>query len=432
MPVQYGYGCLDGQVNGLVLDEGKAFLVAVDLGAHIARHIYNSLRSVEYRTVEQIGTLEEAIKLGRNYDSDYKNRLATRTGEIGFREYFDIYIRLMFENMNQGFVHGNYVRPFYAPCDERIDGEQTDFQINGRIYKKTLTIMMLHWPALLVPRVPTFDGLNVLLTTSSASPYPGTSLIEYKAESSYAPTRGPAVEEKNQFNDRFGKELIIHEVLIFDHSRKFAREGSGSNLFLYDPRSRTFYTPYLDGSIFPGLTRDFVMRLIKGEFGETLNLKVQELNFDDKFIGDVAKHGGELFLTGSALGVVSARRLIVRNDKKSGTLTDYDIIEFERQPESPVSRIGDCYRCFSSGNGAEIKTKEGTVRMTEFSSWSVMFEVPKELATKAKEAYTSINGTRLDLPTDQILRSGKVIAITPRERRVVTKGDYDRRKKATV
>jgi branched-subunit amino acid aminotransferase/4-amino-4-deoxychorismate lyase len=409
VPVQYGYGCLDGIVNTLKMEGDRVFLSTVDAGAHFARHIYNSARSVLYQSKEEIGTLERAVAAGRAYDFGYPLSLETREGDMDFRAYHSLYLELVLENFRHGFVHGNYARPFYSPCDERKDGEESDFQINGRIYKKTFSIMMQHWPNLLGPRRPDFPGLNILLCRDSRSPFPGTSLIEYKAESGYAPTRGPAVEEKNRFNERFGDKLMIHDILLMDHGGAFVREASGSNLF-FIAQSGLVHTPSLDGSIFPGLTRDFVIRLIESEFGELSFLKMDAgcLNSRRIRIDDVrwlSEYGGEMFLAGTALGVIPVKRLVVPKKENPQAVDDYEVLEFRTGPDTKTALIQDCYKCFSVGDAFEVSEKGKRIQVNGFVSCPLLIEVPEHLRHRARDKLIPAG---LDMPLDQTMRSGKV------------------------
>ncbi|MFN7991309.1 MAG: aminotransferase class IV [Candidatus Micrarchaeia archaeon] len=419
VPVQYGYGCLDGMVNTLRTVGGDVFLSAVDAGAHFARHIYNSARSVLYKSPAETGTLEQAVRAGRSYDMDYPLSLETRAGPLGFKAYYGLYLKLMRENFAEGFVHGNYVRPFYAACDDRVDGTRSDFAINGRVYQKTFSMMMQHWPGILSPRHPDFPGLNILVCRESRCPAPGTSLIGFKSSSTYAPTRGPAVEEKNRFNDRFGQILTAHDILLYDHTMQAFREASGSNLFVVS-RDGTVYTPALDGSIFPGLTRDFVVRLIGSDAGAALGLRLREDDLGEGWLPHLSRDGGEVFFTGSALGVIPARRLILPRTKDPRDITDYDIHEFSAGVGTFASVISDCYRCFSIGDAFEVSYGRGKKALVrDFEEASLLFEVPRHLRDQASERFMKLDGTRpLDMPADQCLRSGRVAAVPPRNRRV--------------
>jgi branched-subunit amino acid aminotransferase/4-amino-4-deoxychorismate lyase len=421
VPVQYGYGCLDGIINTLKVDGGRVFLSTVDAGAHFARHIFNSVRSVLYKKAEEAGTLEQALSAGRAYDFGYPLSLETREGPMDLREYYSLYLSLVFDNMKQGFVHGNYVRPFYSPCDERKDGEESDFQINGRIYKKTFSIMMQHWPNILSPRHPDFPGLNVLLCRDSLSPYPGTSLIEYKHESSYAPTRGPAVEEKERFNALFGDKLKIHDILLMDYSGNHIREASGSNIFFIAP-SGFVHTPGLDGSIFPGLTRDFVLRLLKSKIGTELGFVVDDRHeYTQRVDLETARWfsmHGEMFLTGSALGIIPVKRLVVPKKENPQVLEDYEIMEFRTGQDTKTALIQDCYKCFSVGDAFEVSDGAKRVQVSEFASWPLLIEVPEHLRQRAIEKLVPQG---MDLPLDQTMRSGKVRPVPSKtERRIAS------------
>ena len=421
VPVQYGYGCLDGMVNTLKVVGDSVFLVAVDAGAHFARHIYNSARSVLFSTEEESGTLERAVDAGRSYDFSYPLVVEMKKGLLDLRTYYELYLKLMFENMQLGFVHGNYVRPFYCPSDQRKDGDPSDPQINGRAYEKTFSIMMLHWPNLLGPRSPTFPGLNILLARSSRSPYPGTSLIEFKAESSYAPTRGPAVEEKNRFNDRFGDKLTVHDILLLDHSGKHLREASGSNLFFIDNKG-TIITPSLDGSIFPGITRNFVIDLANRLEAEGFDYSFHNSYHHDAYIGLdqirlLSKFAGEMFLTGSALGVIPVKRLVIPKKDNPETLADYEVLDFKTGPDTRTALIQDCYSCVSVGDAFEVSANGKRVRIDEFASWPLLLEVPAPLGDKAKQL---LMPSGLDKPLDQTLRTGRVIPMASERTRIVT------------
>ena len=431
VPVQYGYGCLDGIVNALKADGERVFLSTVDAGAHFARHMFNSVRSVLYGKKDAAGTLEKAVSAGRAYDFGYPLSLETRDGPVDLRAYYQLYLSLVFENMRHGFVHGNYVRPFYSPCDERNDGEESDFAINGRVYKKTFSIMMQYWPGILAPRSPDFPGLNILLCRDSRSPYPGTSLIEFKHESSYAPTRGPAVEEKERFNALFGDKLRIHDVLLMDHSGRYVREASGSNVF-FIAQSGLVHTPALDGSIFPGLTMDFVTRLVRGEAGDVLGLLMDDdrcLKRGKIGVSDarwLSEHGGEMFMSGSALGIIPVRRLLVPKVDNPAGMDDYELLEFRTGPDTKTSLIRDCYSCTSVGSAFELEWKGRRMQADEFSSWPLLMEVPENLRRRAMDKFVP---TEPGLPLDQVMRSGRVRPV-PGNPRIVTQEDYRKLKAA--
>ncbi len=403
---QYGYGCLDGMVNTLRVDgNGNVFLSAVDAGAHFARHLYNAAKSVLFR--DDVDTLEEALRAGRAYDFSYPVSLPAGTGILSLKRYYELYLMAMFTNMGNGFVNPNYVRPFYGPSETRLDGVENDFSIDGSAYSGRFTIMSMYWPGILGPRKPEFEGGNVLLTTRSTSPHPEGSFIQFKHASGYALTRGPAVAEKVAFNRRFGSAVMAHDILLLDPGRQYITEASGSNLFLL--HNGMAMTPVADGSIFPGLSRDILLRFIR-MFGEQLGIdRVSEGDITLEATRRMAAEGAELFFAGSALGIFPVKTLIVpKHGKPSDKLDDYEMMEFRTGTDTKTAVLRDMYRCFSIGRGFEVLPEKlngtGARECREFTSWPLLMEVPKELRTKAVEMLTL--GT--NLPFDQQLPSNKV------------------------
>ncbi len=93
----------------------------------------------------------------------------------------------------------------------------------------------------------------------------------------------------------------------------FVAEGSGENLFAV--RDDVLYTPTLDSSILPGITRDSVMK-IAAEFG--LPVKEMKLQREFLYLAD------ELFFTGTAAEVTPIRSVdrIVIGSGSRGPITE--------------------------------------------------------------------------------------------------------------
>ncbi|MGV8084980.1 MAG: aminotransferase class IV [Candidatus Bilamarchaeum sp.] len=415
--MQYASGCLDGMVHSVGLNsEGVPFVAIPDFYRHLARHMRNSRASV---LLEPVSDLESAYSLGLEGKSEV--RLPFGHGrELTFEDYQRLYLRYLFASMDEGRVDLNYSRPFYfvtdAVSNPTLLGPDNSFAIDPTIYDKSLALMFERWPALLAPRDPEFAGLTVLLTDVSLSPAPGTSFIEYKSSSSYQPSRGRAVKLKNEINARFASELgfMVNDVLLLDHTGKFVREASGSNCFILRPDG-SMTTPRTDGSIFPGLTRQFVFDLAETEVGQKLNLKITQENLYAEALQGGVKTS-TLFLTGSALGLIPVRRLLIPKVPNPQTKDDFRVVEFA---VSNLSRIiADCYRAFSLGFGFEVETTNGRAR-ADMSNRTLRVELDRDMHEKAVEFYRQ----KRDAPLDMIMRSSAVRTIEPRLNRVATRSN---------
>ncbi|MBI5051535.1 hypothetical protein HZC08_02130 [Candidatus Micrarchaeota archaeon] len=432
--VEYGFGCLDGFVSSLVSHEEKLYASFVDLGAHVARHLMNSNRVVNSRTIGEVGTLEEAIRGGRDY-SYSASMLSPARGTLDFETYTTLFLKMIFENMKLGFAVPNYHRPFYCPSDLRLDALQIDPRIAASLYEGLFSVMSLYWPDILGPRSPTFQGLNVLVSLSSESPFPTQNCpIQFKGSGLYQAIRGPAVREKEIFQATFGQQLAsmfgtgtaIHDVALLDVYRQHLTELSGSNLFLVDPRAGSVETPKTTTAIFPGLTRHFGLSQLSGDLGNLFGLQSPtEAELSINLIRHVAASGGELIATGSALGFIPVKRLFVPKNNSPNSLSDYEIIEFKTGPDSFGAVLGDVYRCFSTSQGAKVRTERGSLDLSDHVSWNVLVEIPNELKRQALHRFTL--GGRVEVPPDTLMRSGKVTPFrAPSKERVVTMENHRR------
>ena len=157
----------------------------------------------------------------------------------------------------------------------------------------------MYWPAILGPRHPSFPGYSLLVPQNYLAPAPDTSKIQFKAGSTYDPTRNPGVAEKNRHNGLFGsgKSYLANDIVLMDYTRTRLSEGSGSNLVFVSP-SGTFFSPKIDGTVFPGLTQKFVHQdLVQGEVGQTFGWKSEYRDIYLSELAELSKTGHELFLT---------------------------------------------------------------------------------------------------------------------------------------
>ncbi len=415
--MQYGAGCLDGMVHSVgVTFDGVPFIAIPDFFRHLGRHMFNSARSV---LLDPVSSLEDAYRLAVEGKSAIS--LPTENGRlVNFEDYQRMYLRYVFACMNEGRVDTNYSRPFYYVTDQVINqvlnGPDNSFAIDPTLYNKSLVLMFERWPHLLAPRDTEFAGLNVLLTDVSLSPAPAASFIQYKSASSYQPTRGPAVKLKNDINARFSAELgfAINDVMLLDHTGRFVREASGSNCFFVRPNG-SMLTPRTDGSIFPGLTRQFVLDLAASEVGGLLGLKIEHQDLYGSAIDTFAR-GGEMFLTGSALGLIPVKRVVVPLKPNPTSKDDFRVIEFGEPRISKV--IADCYRAFSLGFGAEVQIGDKKARM-DMSDKTLRVEIDRDMHERAVSFYRQ----KRDLPLDQIMRSGSVSLVAPKCSRVATRSN---------
>ena len=421
----YGFGCIDGFVMALKIEGDQVYLSAVDFGAHLTRHIYNSLRSLWNKKEKEIGSLESAVKSGRDYDFKSPLFMPVNGQELYFAQYYELTLKLILENIRNGFFQMNYWRPLCLPTSERIDGKDSDFAISGQIYKFDLTLMPIFWPALLNSRHPSFSGANVWLSSKeiNRAPAPFTSFISFKAASAYHPSRNPAVFERDQFNLLFRDRLVLHDALIRTFDGDKISEGTGSNLHVILPNG-TIITDPNDGTTFPGLTQDFVHRIVNSEIGKLFGWKMERRYISESELTALSQKGAELFLTGSACGIVPISKIITTKNGEppsSSDLADYTIYEFEPGPKTQTQIIADCYRCFSLGDDALVSKSGrmicGTGKMEGFSTWPLLIEVPENLRAAAVEVFTNFNPKlgQLKSPPDQIMRSELVKPLRARE-----------------
>ncbi|RMG40269.1 MAG: branched-chain amino acid transaminase [Candidatus Dadabacteria bacterium] len=110
-----------------------------------------------------------------------------------------------------------------------------------------------------------------------------------------------------------------HEALFLDASGNIA-EGPGENFFIVE--NRTVVTPP-EGAILPGITRDTVMELARGE-----GLKVME----EKIPVERAQAADECFFTGTAAEVVPIRSIDDKTigDGKPGEITRMLQVEYKK------------------------------------------------------------------------------------------------------
>ena len=98
--INYGFSCIDG----IYLSYNGEALHIIDLGAHLARHIFNSLSTLKNLDLsEKLGVvseeegLEKTIEIGRSGNfSNFPLKLAIGKIEIGLSEYFNLFIKTLF------------------------------------------------------------------------------------------------------------------------------------------------------------------------------------------------------------------------------------------------------------------------------------------------------------------------------------------------
>ncbi|MBI5227735.1 aminotransferase class IV [Candidatus Micrarchaeota archaeon] len=332
--MNYGLASIDGSIFSLKQTENGLYLVFVDGFAKSFRFPYNvAMASGEFEE-EDIGTLDQAIRSSRNHDFSYPVSLPLQTGALTAQSSHDLLILTAFANFEAGFVEMNYLRPIAGPSDCTKKGVPADCAIDANLYHTTFSLIPFFWPAILGPKSPTHPGINVLLSQNSHSPHPSVDRIRFKASSEYH-TRSRAVREKRLFNARFAgnnpkSEFYLGDVLLLDWAMNYLREASGSNFFVVE-QDGTFHTPKADGSIFPGLNRRFViMDLVNGPVGKAMGWKMadeeEEMSLAD--LRNYRKKGASVFFTGSALGVVAAKKVIIAKVPRPTSLSDYEILDF--------------------------------------------------------------------------------------------------------
>ena len=413
----YGVSCIDGMITTIKVINDRFYLVFPDFGAHLARHIFNGSRSVRNVDEEDIVSLDEAIRLGRLYEShpSLKFKL-NQNQDLNFTTYMEKFVNLFIELIKKDFGYANYIRPIFVLSDSRMaDDLPNDCAIDASLYKANYAVNPMYWPAILGPRHPAFSGYNVLIAQKYLAPAPDTSKIQFKAGSTYDPTRNPGVAEKNAFNCLFGSHSngFIHDILLLDYTRTYLSEGSGSNIVIVEPNG-TFISPLIDGTVFPGLTQRFVHNdLVQGEVGKTLGWNSAYRNISVDELAQLANRGCEMFLTGSAAGIIPIKRIYIPSIRKVKTTGDARLVEFKTGPDTLTALVRDCYQSFSIGEVCEINQNGKKVRMTSFEGVPLMIELPPQFAPKAFDKLTHFSPKfeRVSVPLDQIMQSGRVTQI---------------------
>lgn len=427
--VQYGYGCLDGLVATLSESpSGDLALVIPDGFAHAARHIYNSLRSVHFRSDSELGSLQDTLDAARKLDFSYFDSRCiylpkSATGMVSnfrFVDYVSALVDLQKELLNANFPFANYIRPFYSPTQVRLDEVDNDFAIAGSSYRHSISIMAEAWPRILGPRHPDFLGAPVLVVSDSTSPHPDSSLIQFKHSSAYAPHRGPAVAQKERYAKETGE--MVGDILLPDYSRKFLTEGSGSNLFVVRKVGDTIevITPPLEG-VFPGVTQEIIFDFLT-KYGKDLGIRVsrKEIPLNREYLQDLSNSGGEIFLTGSAAGVFPVSQLIVPKTLFKKGEIGYEKFNFATGNETVTALIRDFYRCFSVAQACQIRRgARADLVVEEYVSHGIVIPIPAKASDSARDYFQNFNpAKKLPKPPDHCLTSGKVIALASKNQRV--------------
>jgi branched-chain amino acid aminotransferase len=102
------------------------------------------------------------------------------------------------------------------------------------------------------------------------------------------------------------KDQGFDDVLYLDSRHlQYLTETSGSNPFVL-LKSGVLVTPGLDSQILPGVTRDSTIEIARNLLG----LEVEERDIS---IQEVLDHGQELFCSGTAWTLLSAREIVYRD-----------------------------------------------------------------------------------------------------------------------
>lgn len=427
--VQYGYGCLDGLVATLSESPGGDLALVIPDGfAHAGRHIYNSLRSVHFRSDSELGSLQDTLDAARKLDFSYFDskglylpKSATGMPSVfTFIDYVSALVDLQKELFNRNFPFANYIRPFYSPTQTRLDEVDNDFAIAGSSYRHSISIMAEAWPRILGPRHPGFLGAPVLVVSDSTSPHPDSSLIRFKHSSAYAPHRGPAVAQKERYAKETGE--LVGDVLLPDYSRKVLTEGSGSNLFVVRKTGNSIevITPPLEG-VFPGVTQEIIFNFLT-KYGEDLGINVsrKEIPINREYLEELSKNGGEIFLAGSAAGIFPVSQLVVPKSLFKKGEVGYEKFNFATGTETVTALIRDFYRCFSVAQACQIRRgARADLVVDEYASHGIVIPLPRSVSDSAREYFQNFNpAKKLPKPSDQCLTSGRVTALQSTRQRV--------------